>query len=89
MPIQFCTYVARQIAARIGRRKFVCSGERMLRPDPFIDQAKTWWCTNIKYADQPAACEACWMKTSCPMSLSPSKQLLKKKLLQQEEIYRF
>ena len=77
MPIQFCTYLAKQIAAHIKGKNFDRSNERLLKPNTYIDQAKTWWCTNENYADQPSACEACWMKVTCPMSLSMSKQLLK------------
>lgn len=65
MPIQFCRYVSEQIAAHILGREFSSSGARMVRPDPYVDEAKRWYCQNIGYSDQVGACRACWMADQC------------------------
>lgn len=71
MPIQFNSYVARQISAHIQGKQFdISNNTRLLTPDPFINQAKVWYCKNIHYGEnQKQVCEACWMKFSCSMSL--------------------
>ena len=66
MPIQFCTYVAEQVKAHIEGKKFKSTGVRLLPPDHHIDQAKLWYCkSGGGYADQRAACEACWLQSRC------------------------
>ncbi len=63
VPVQFCTYVARQIAAHIQGQPFEASGERLIKPNPHIDAAKKWYCGNVGYGDnQERVCEVCWMK---------------------------
>ena len=73
MPIEFNRYVSQQIASHIRnktRKKpkpFQASGKRFLKPNPFIDAAKTWYCANVGYADQSAACKNCWLYDSCDL----------------------
>lgn len=78
MPIQFNEYVAKQIHAHILGEEFKCSNERVLPDDSYVNQAKRWYCETIKYGrNQERACEACWMRLSCPMSLYLSEETRK------------
>jgi len=65
MPIQFNEYFARQVAAHVLRQPFKAAGTRLLKNDPFIDEAKTWFCDNVGYSKQEAACGACWLAEEC------------------------
>ena len=65
MPIQFCTYVSKQIAAKIQEQPFEASGRRVIPPNEHVDRAKAWYCQNVGYSDQEAACGACWMAQHC------------------------
>lgn len=66
MPVQFATYVAKQIAAQIRGNHFKAPpGERVLDPNPFVDEAKSWYCENVGYANQQRACSACWLYDQC------------------------
>lgn len=84
MPIQFCEYVSRQVYAHINGKKFEATNERVLPDDPYIDQAKKWYCEKGGgYANQQAACDACWMRRRCHMSLHISPE--QRKEIQDEE----
>jgi site-specific DNA-cytosine methylase len=65
MPLQFCTFVAGQVKAHIEGRPFQTEGGRILKPNPMVSQAKLDFCSTSGYADQEAACQACWLKDSC------------------------
>jgi hypothetical protein len=65
MPIQFSEYVSRQVAAHIQKKPFTSSGRRVIPPNKFVDEAKQWYCDNIGYANQKAACGQCWMAETC------------------------
>lgn len=65
MPVEFCTYIAEQIAAHIRGERFCSTGERMLKGQPNIDEAKKWYCENVGYTDQPSACEFCHQTKDC------------------------
>lgn len=65
MPVQFCRYVSGQIAAAVSGLPFESSGARLAKPDGYVDEAKRWFCENVGYADQPGACNACWLKATC------------------------
>ena len=65
MPVQFCQYFSEQVAARISGRRFISSGKRVIPANEHVDQAKQWYCQNVGYADQEAACSACWMREKC------------------------
>ena len=65
MPVQFARYVSTQIAAHVRGEEFVSSGKRVLKPDEHIDAAKQWYCQSVGYADQDAACDACWLYQRC------------------------
>jgi hypothetical protein len=67
MPIEFNRYVAEQIAAHVQERSFKSSGARFLKANPFIDQAKTWFCEEIGYDRQENACRACWLAPTCTL----------------------
>jgi site-specific DNA-cytosine methylase len=66
MPVQFCRYVSKQIAAFIeGKELPEATGDRFARPDQYIDEAKMWFCQSVGYSDQKAACSACWLARMC------------------------
>lgn len=65
MPVQFCRYVSRQIAAFVEGEPFECSQQRLIAPNEHVDQAKQWFCANVGYADQTRACGACWLAAHC------------------------
>lgn len=65
MPIHFCRYVSKQIAAHINGEPFESSGERVIKPNPMVNDAKQWYCREIGYADQKQACANCWLYDRC------------------------
>lgn len=65
MPIQFCTYVSKQIVAHIRGEEWKASGERLLDHNPYVSDAKSWYCQNVGYAEQKKACSACWLYDRC------------------------
>jgi len=65
MPIQFGQYVATQVAAHVRGESFESSGQRVLKPNENVDQAKRWYCANVGYSDQARACGQCWMAARC------------------------
>ena len=65
MPIQFCEYVSKQIAAHLKKEPFSSTGRRVLDSNEFVDEAKKWYCQEVGYADQPKACGECWLKARC------------------------
>jgi site-specific DNA-cytosine methylase len=62
MPVQFCTYISKQIAAHIKKKKFRSSGNQLINHSKYIDEAKTWYCENVGYNHQKQVCKACWLK---------------------------
>jgi len=67
MPVEFNRFVADQIARHILGKKQKASNKRFLKPDPFIDRAKTWYCDKVGYANQEAVCKACWLYDTCKL----------------------
>lgn len=68
MPVQFCRYVSKQIAAQINGQEFESSGRRVIPPNKDVSDAKMWYCDNVGYGKtQEKACEACWLKSKCPI----------------------
>jgi hypothetical protein len=67
MPIEFNTYVSKQIMAFIQKKRFKASGKRFLKPNPFIDAAKTWYCDKVGYSNQSLACKHCWLYDGCDL----------------------
>jgi DNA (cytosine-5)-methyltransferase 1 len=65
MPVQFCRYVSRQVAAKIKGEEFTSSGRRVMPPNEHVDAAKRWYCQEVGYSDQGAACSNCWMARRC------------------------
>ena len=65
MPWQFNEYVSRQIRAHIEGVKFECSNERMIEPNGLVTAAKEWYCREIGYSNQKAACGACSLRSYC------------------------
>jgi DNA (cytosine-5)-methyltransferase 1 len=65
MPVQFCEYASRQVAAHVRGEEFLASDERVLAPNEHVDRAKQWYCATVGYSDQERACDACWLKRSC------------------------
>lgn len=65
MPLQFCTFVSDQVKAHIEGKPFEASGKRVLKPNDLVSQAKLEFCEASGYADQDAACSACWLRSTC------------------------
>lgn len=65
MPVQFATYVAKQIHAFINKEVFTSSGKRVIPANEHVDEAKRWYCTSVGYAKQEAACGECWLYKRC------------------------
>ena len=65
MPIQFCRYIANQVRAHINQGQFQSSGKRLIKSNPYIDEAKRWYCSEIGYTHQARVCKACWLWTTC------------------------
>jgi len=65
MPVEFCRNFAQQVAAHIKGKPRKLPGTRLLAHNPYIDDAKRWYCENTGHADQARACGACWMYTRC------------------------
>lgn len=61
MPVEFCTYIAKQIAAHIREKEFQSSNKRMIKPNRFIDDAKRWYCEQVGYRHQEKVCGLCWL----------------------------
>jgi len=53
------------MAAHIRGEDFQPTRRRVLEPNQYISQAKSWYCANVGYADQAKACAACWLYDSC------------------------
>lgn len=70
MPVQFCRYVSQQVMAFIKGEEFKASGVRLLRPNADVDNAKRWYCENVGYSDQGAACGRCWLYDRCTIRSS-------------------
>lgn len=64
MPVQFCTYVVNQIKHHMNSNPFYCmnGGERIIKPNPLVTEAKKWYCQNVGYSNQDGACQYCWIK---------------------------
>lgn len=73
MPIQFCRYVSRQVAAHLNNDTFKATGERLLPNNEFVDQAKQWYCENVGYANQERACSSCWLYSGCTIRMRKYK----------------
>lgn len=67
MPVQFCSYVMKQVAAHIKGTPFKASGERVLKANDKITEAKYQFCKISGYADQDRACNNCWKKNTCDL----------------------
>jgi site-specific DNA-cytosine methylase len=59
MPVEFCTFVARQIMAHLLGKGFRTTGKRIVRRSPFVDEAKIGLCSMRRRRKE--WCEACWM----------------------------
>lgn len=68
MPVQFCRYVSELVAAHCSRAKLAsATGARFLPANEYVDSAKKWFCQNVGYSSQDAACNHCWLKDSCEL----------------------
>lgn len=65
MPVEFCKYVADQIKANLKNRNFETTGDRLIKSNEYIDNAKKWYCKNVGYSNQEETCRSCWMKNGC------------------------
>lgn len=87
MPIQFCEYVSAQVMDAIQNGPGHWLGDeratnaRVIQPNEHVSRAKEWYCENVGYADQEAACQACWLARGCaireakriPLSNNPAR----------------
>jgi site-specific DNA-cytosine methylase len=69
MPVQFCEYISKQIAAHIKGKKFKASGKRLLPSNSYIDEAKMEFCKGAKggYSEQEKACLWCSSFEECTL----------------------
>lgn len=67
MPVQWNIFIAKQIRAHIEGKKFKASGERVIRSNPYVDAQKIIFCQEVGYANQRAACQNCWMNSTCTL----------------------
>lgn len=65
MPIEFNEHVSRHIMGHIQGKPVNVSGQRFLKPDKMITQAKLDFCEASGYTDQDKACNNCWLKETC------------------------
>jgi DNA (cytosine-5)-methyltransferase 1 len=72
MPIQFCSYVMKQVAAHITKKPFKTSGARILKENIKISAAKYEFCKESGYADQERACKTCWKESTCDLAVTRS-----------------
>ena len=70
MPIQFARYASEQVAAHLLGSPFESSGHRLIPPNPWVDDAKRWYCDNVGYSDQARACGECWLYSTCSIRSS-------------------
>lgn len=61
MPIQFCTFLSKQIASHIKGEFAPAESMRILSENQYVNEAKKWFCEHNGYADQVAACKKCWL----------------------------
>ena len=76
MPVEFNTFVAKQVAWHIQGKPLRASNYRYLPPNEYIDEAKTWYCENVGYENQRAACQSCWLRDSCLLPRKVDEELL-------------
>jgi site-specific DNA-cytosine methylase len=70
MPVEFCTYVARQISAHVRGVRFQSPDCRVIKPDPYVTEAKKTYCERVGYDRQEDACRACWI-FPCELKRAP------------------
>jgi site-specific DNA-cytosine methylase/very-short-patch-repair endonuclease len=69
MPVQFGRYVSEQVMAHILDEPFETSGQRLIPANEYVDHAKKWYCESVGYSNQPRACAACWLYSSCTIRM--------------------
>ena len=69
MPIEFNEYIAKHIIAHIRGKPIQPSGQRYLKPDKMISEAKYNFCKTSGYSNQAKACSNCWMKETCDVKI--------------------
>jgi len=67
MPVQFCEYTSKQIAAHLKGEDWEATGERHINENEYVDNAKMEYCESVGYADQDRACGECWLRDKCPI----------------------
>ena len=86
MPVQFCEYAARQVAAHICGEAFsLATDRRMIARNDYVDNAKAWYCENVGYSDQESACRACWLYDEC--SIRARKYKIGEPLVGQRDMF--
>lgn len=67
MPIQFNRYFAEQVRHAIQKQPFEATGQRVLTPNQYISDAKSWYCDNVGYRNQKDVCANCWQRQTCEL----------------------
>lgn len=66
MPIQFNRYFAMLVRRHLEGVPFdEATNTRVIEPNEHVSEAKRWYCSNVGYSDQEAACGACWLYQNC------------------------
>lgn len=61
MPVEFCNYVSELILANVSMQACIrITGKRFIKNNPFVNEAKKWYCENVSYGEyQEEVCQAC------------------------------
>ncbi len=60
--VQFNKYFSEQVKAHLEAKPFVHSGQRFIKTNPFVDEAKQKYCELVGYNNQNSVCKNCWIK---------------------------
>jgi DNA (cytosine-5)-methyltransferase 1 len=89
MPIQFCTHAAKEAMRGILGKPIKGASTRILKENPYVTEAKQWFCKEIGYSQQHLACSNCWTNKRCSvqaLALARSGLKLELPAVQQLEI---
>jgi DNA (cytosine-5)-methyltransferase 1 len=65
MPIQFCNYAATEVMRGLTKKPPLGPPLRILPSNEYVTAAKQWYCKEIGYSCQAAACSQCWVGDAC------------------------
>ena len=67
MPVQFPKYLSKQILSFLEKKPFKSSGKRLIKPSPYVDNAKLNYCKKFGYKNQNRVCQNCWLGDRCSL----------------------